>query len=190
MDGYRIALAIHLFALVAATAASALSHFAESRSQRALTIDDARHWYGFALSVARVFPIAIVVLFATGAWMIGIGNTWTWTSGWIDAGIAGTITLFVVGGFLGARARLTTRELARLAADVNAGRNVELPRDAVLGLLSWMNTGLAIAIVFVMAAKMPLVESLVALLVGAILGLGVGLTTHRDRELTAERSAG
>src|SRR5512146_741846 len=105
MDGYRVALFFHLLALVAASAASGLVHVAESRSHRAATLREARMWLMLTAKTARTFPIAVVVLFGTGAYMISAGPGWAWGTGWVVAGIGGAILLLAQGAILGGRGR-------------------------------------------------------------------------------------
>jgi hypothetical protein len=190
MDGYHIALFVHLIALVAASAAAALTHFAEGRCRRAATVTEALHWHELTGSVAKVFPIAILTLLATGGFMVGNGRVWSWSAGWVDAGITGAVLLFVIGGVLGARGRVAGRELARLAAESNAGQAPGLRHDPLVPLLSWMNTGLAIGVVFVMTTKPPLTGALLVLAVAAAAGAALGAPRKRAEALATEMSAG
>lgn len=190
MDGYHTALFLHLIALVAASAAAGLTHFAEGRCRRAATATEALHWHEFTGSVAKVFPIAIVALLATGGFMVGDGGAWSWSAGWVEAGIAGAVLLFASGGVLGARGRATGRELARLVAEAKAGDAPALRHDPLVSVLSWMNTGLAIGVVFVMTTKPPLGGALLVLAVAAAAGATLGAPRKRAEGLSAEISAG
>jgi hypothetical protein len=94
MNGYHIALFIHLLALVAASAAAAIVHFAGARGGRATSPDEALQWRDLVDSTEKVFPAAVVTLFATGVFMMYQAG-WMWSAGWIVAGIAGAVTLAV-----------------------------------------------------------------------------------------------
>jgi hypothetical protein len=190
MDGYHIALFLHLIALVAASAAAGLTHFTEGRYRAAATVAEARHWHELTGSVTKVFPIAVVALLATGGFMVGDGGVWSWSAGWVEAGIAGAVLLFVSGGVLGARGRATSRELARLVAEAKAGQAPAPRHDPLVSVLSWMNTGLAIGVVFVMTTKPSLGGALLVLAVAAAAGAALGAPKRSAEALSTEVSAG
>lgn len=190
MNGYTIALFIHLAALVAASAASALVHLADVRRSRATSVSEARQWHALAASTARVFPIAVLVLFASGGYMISAGHGWSWSTGWVDAGIAGVVVLMVNGAMLGRRGRAAARELAELASAAAATHAGAIPRDPLASTLAWANTGLAVAVVFVMTTKPTLVGSLIVLAIGIAAGVLLARSTEPRAELVEETTAG
>ena len=164
VDGYRIALFIHLAALVAAAWASSRTHLAETRAHRAATAGEALQWYMIAGKAARIFPVVIVLLLATGGYMMSRGG-YTWRDGWIVTGVLAALLLFAVGGVLGARGRAGARALAQ----GDPGAAPPAP-DYVAARLSRLNTGIALGAMFVMVTKPSLVVSLAALVAAAIIG--------------------
>ncbi len=101
----------------------------------------------------------------------------------MDAGLVAVAFLLVSGPVLGARGKRLGRSLASLPpAEVERARG--LLHDPLAGTLSWLNTGVALGVVFVMAAKPGLPGSLAALLIGAGGGLGVYLGSERKAALT------
>jgi hypothetical protein len=97
-------------------------------------------------------------------------------NGWIVAGLVGVAVLFVLGGsVVGGRSRALARELSAAADGPLAERTVSLMRRHPAAVASWMNTGLAIGIVFVMTTKLALAGSLAALATAAGLGALLGL---------------
>jgi hypothetical protein len=178
MTGYQVSLYVHLLALVAAASASSVVHLAEARARRAASVGEARQWHALVGRTSRVFPVAVLTLFATGAYMVGVEGPWSWGTGWVEAGLAGGAFLLVVGAVLGIRGARAGRTLARLdAADVEGARAAS--HDRVAAALSWVNTGVALAVVFAMATKPALAASLTALVVGAVVGLCVHLARER-----------
>jgi hypothetical protein len=174
MNGYHIALFIHLLALVAASAAAAIVHFADGQGQRAVSPDEALRWQDLVDVAARVFPAAVVTLFATGIFMMYQAG-WMWSAGWIVAGALGAVTLAVVGRILGMRGAGRRREIVR-------AREESRPVSASPALdeaLSWGNTGLAIGIVFVMVTKPALPGALLSVLAGMAGGGAMGLRLSR-----------
>lgn len=175
MDGYHIALYIHLLALVAAACASTLVHFAEHRRGNSATAGEALQWHRLIGVTSRTFPIAIVILLATGSYMVSSAGNALWAAAWVKAGVTGAILLFVVGGYMGARGKHMARALAQI--DPSA---TDFPRhDAIAHTLGSMNTGLAVGVVGAMAMKPEMLGSF-ALLGGAAL-IGAVLSARGGR---------
>jgi hypothetical protein len=174
MGGYRFVLFLHLCALLGAIGTSSLVHFAEIRLRGAETVPIARTWASVIAKAARVFPVALAVLLGSGAYLVQHG--WSWSNGWIVAGVAGVGALFVLGGgVVGGRSRALARELSASADGPLGEQALRLIRRHPAAVASWMNTGLAIGIVFVMTTKLALAGSLVALAAAAGLGALLGL---------------
>ena len=170
MHGYQIALFFHLIALFAAFGASTVVHVSMIKIRDARSGGDALQWLGVAHVLARVFPIALAILVGTGAWMLR--NSWSWTAGFVDAGLTGVVLLFVSGAVIeGGRAR-------KLAAALAANPEGPVPaaaRDPLWWCASWANTGVALGVAFAMVAKPAAAGSFAALVVGVLGGCVVGL---------------
>lgn len=178
MNGYRLVLFLHLCALLGAIGTAALLHFAEIQLRAAVTVAGVRTWASLIETGAKVFPVALLVLLGSGAYLVDRG--WTWSSGWVDASLVGVGILFLVGaGLVGGRSRALRRELAGTADGAVTGPLTRIAREHVGGLASWTNTGLALGIVFVMTIKPALAGSLAALAVAAGLGALVALRLRR-----------
>jgi hypothetical protein len=174
MDSYRFVLFLHLCALLGAIGTSSLVHFSELRLRTAETVSAARTWASLIARAARVFPVALAVLLGSGAYLVDRG--WSWSSGWIVAGLVGVAVLFAVGGGVaGSRSRALARELSAAADGPLGERTVRLTRRHPAAVASWMNTGLALGIVFIMTTKLALAGSLIVLAAAAGLGALLGL---------------
>src|SRR5260370_27921727 len=101
MDTYRIVLTLHLFALLLGFGAGTLIYVCLIRLRAAQTLEAAAPWGVLAGQTEKVFPVAILGLFATGAYMTS--DVWTWNTGWIDVAIAVLVILAVQGGGIAAR---------------------------------------------------------------------------------------
>jgi hypothetical protein len=178
MNRYDIALFLHLLALLAAIAASSIVHVSMAKLRAARTGGEGLQWLGLAHAFSRVFPLALAVLVGTGAWMVH--GRWSWSAGFVVAGLAGAAFLAVAGGVVeGGRARKLTAALAR---DPGAPLDhaSSLVRDPVLWSVSWGNTGVALAVVLTMVAKPSLAASFAMLAVGLAAGCMVGLAFRSD----------
>jgi hypothetical protein len=185
MHGYQIALFVHLLALLAAFSASGIVHFAMTRLRDARTGADALQWLGLCHRLSRVFPLALLALVGSGAWMTR--DAWTWDTGFVDAGLAGAAFLFVSGAVVeGGRARRAAKALAALGGAPLGGRAAELVRDRLWWCASWGNTGTALGVVFAMATKPGAAGAFAAVGTGLAAGACVGLAGSRRAAGVAE----
>jgi hypothetical protein len=174
MNGYTVALYVHLLALLAAVGASTVVHTALLKVRTAPGRDAALQWLGLAHGFARVFPVALAALVASGAWLVH--SSWSWDAGFVLAGLAGVVLLFVSGAVIeGGRARKLAGELAACPAGVPVAAAVPLARDALLWAASWGNTGIALGVVFAMTAKSSAPAAFAALAIGLAAGCACGL---------------
>jgi hypothetical protein len=173
MHGYHVALFVHLLALLAAFSASSLVHFAMTRVRDARTGAEALQWLGLCHRLSRVFPVALLTLVASGAWMTH--DLWTWDTGFVDAGLTGAVLLLLSGaGVEGGRARRVAASLAAAPGD----RPGEAVRDPLWWAASWANTGTALGVVFAMAAKPSAAGSFAGVAIGLVAGVCVGLAAR------------
>lgn len=183
MDSYHIALFLHLSALLAATATSALVHFIESRMRAASTSGEVRQWIGLLGKVTVAFPVASLTLVATGVYMV-IG-VFPWHTGWIEVGLAGIVLLMVLGGTVGRRGRLLERALEQSSDGPVTAEIAALVRDPIARTFTWMNTALALGIVYIMVMKTSLVGSItavaIAVWIGALVAKGIQRADRKKR---------
>jgi hypothetical protein len=175
---YGVVLFAHVCALLAAISAGVLSHFSESRLRSAETTAAVRPWAKLLGRLGKVFPVALLVLLASGAYLVH--DAWSWSAGWVDASLVGVGLLFASGGGV-VRARGVALRRALMAAG-DGPLPAEVHRLIVrhpAAFASWMNTGLALGIVFAMTEKPALSGSAAALVVGAAAGLAVAVGAGR-----------
>jgi len=178
VNGYGVVLFLHLAALLAAISTAGIAHFAEGRLAAAETVAAARPWASLLSRAAPVFPLVLLVLLASGAYLVHRG--WGWSNGWIEAGLVGVFLLFANGaGVVGRRNLVLKRALSAAADGPLTDALLQLTRRDVGGIASWANTGLAIGVVFVMTTKPGLAGSLAALAAAAALGVMVGSRLRR-----------
>lgn len=186
MTAYQIALAIHLFALIAAATASGIVHLAAGRRAAAPTLRQSMEWAKLAGTTARVFPLAVITLVASGGFMVT--GRWSWQAGWVEAGLMGAILLFVSGATIGRRGAAQGR--ANVQRLQSAGH--DLPNDGapdrLAAVLTDANTGLALAIVLVMTLKPGLAGALGTLAFGAASGALIASRQLRARSAPAAMS--
>jgi hypothetical protein len=189
VSAYELGLFVHLLALFVAFGASTVVHVTMSKVRSAGRGGDALPWLALAHSFARVFPVALALLVASGAWMLR--DAWSWSTGFVDAGLAGVVLLFVSGAVIeGGRAR---RLAAALAAHPSEPVPDRLVRDPLWWCASWGNTGVAVGVAFAMVAKPDAAGAFSSVAVGLCAGAVVGLLARGSRDprdlRAAERAA-
>lgn len=76
MDTYHVVLYLHLLSLFIGIGAASVLAVCTFHLRSAQTLADAIPWGSVAGKLGRVFPVAIIGLFATGAYMTS--DIWTW----------------------------------------------------------------------------------------------------------------
>ena len=175
---YGVVLFAHVCALLAAISAGALSHLSEERMRSAETTAALRPWARLLGRVGKVFPVALLVLLASGTYLVH--DAWSWSAGWVEASLVGVGLLFASGA---GPVRLRGLALRRALMEAGDGQPPPEVRRLIVrhpaAFASWMNTGLAVAIVFAMTARPALAGSAAALVVGTVAGLGVAIGIGR-----------
>src|SRR5438270_490757 len=93
---------------------------------------------GGAGKAERVFPVAILGLFGTGAYMTS--DVWTWGTRWIDVSIAGLVLVALQGPLLaGTRAKALERALHENGPGPLGERARRMTRDPVLWVVTFVN---------------------------------------------------
>jgi hypothetical protein len=178
---YRLVLFTHIVAALGIYAGIALDWLAVARLRLVTTGASARPWVG-VLEVSAVFgPWARMLSLAAGLYLAI--TAWSW-EGWIIVGLAAWLLLVVLGE------PLTGRELRQLRADA-AGQPGELSGEVRARFQSprlWRavltRPGLGLGIVFIMTVKPPVVAAVIAVAVGALLGLAAMRWTRPPRPAT------
>jgi hypothetical protein len=177
MNVYTLVLFVHISALLVAIATSALIHFAESRMLSARTVGELRQWGALLTRLAKVFPLALLTLVASGAYMVSSG--WAWNIGWIDAALGGVTLLFVGGIFLDNRGKALGYTLGGDPLDPVSAASTRLLHDPITRSVSYAATSLSFGIVFIMVNKPSLVGAIVTFVVAIAIGVVVAIPRWR-----------
>jgi hypothetical protein len=143
-------------------------------------------WGAVAGQVGKFFPIAIIGLFGTGAYMTQ--HFWTWSTRWIDIAIVALVVLAVQGAGIGERAGHKLK--AALMANGPGPLGPEARRAALspgLWVVEFSNLGIVFGVVWNMTQKPSFGESLAAVLIGYAVGavLALLITRSSQEELAA-----
>ena len=171
MAAYHLALFIHILAVIVAAGVTAVTKLAVGRRIRARTVGEALEWHKLLMSSSRLYPICLAVFVLSGGYMMSVIRVSVWTTGFILAGLIGVVLLLASGIYLGTRGKAFQMALEGMAAN---GADQPLPRMApppLVMVLPMVNTGIALAVAFVMVMKtISLPISLGVVAIGIVLG--------------------
>jgi hypothetical protein len=174
MDTYHVVLYIHLLALFLGFGAASVIGVCLFRLRSAQTLADALPWGILAGQTERLFPVAIVGLFGSGAYMTS--KFWTWNTGWIDVAIAGLVIIAVQGaGIAARRAHALAHALQENGPGPLGDHARRMTCDPVLWGISFANPGIVLGVVWAMTEKPGTGGAIAAVAVGYAVGAGLGL---------------
>lgn len=189
MDLYHISLFIHIVTLVVAGGATAVTKLAASRREKARTVSEALEWHSILIAGARVFPICIAAFVVTGMIMLSRTTVQPWHSGFVIAGVVGSVLLLAAGAYLGVKGNGLKQALTQMAKQ---GGDRPVPRlipPPLVTVLPTVNTGIALAVAFDMTVKPNVPVSLGVLAVGALIGLAIAAPSPARQPSKVRESA-
>lgn len=184
MNTYHYVLYVHLLSLFVGIGAGSVLLVCLLQLRAARTVEQAGPWGMMAGKVGKFFPVAIIGLFATGAYMTSTSvSPWSWSTRWIDVAIAALVVLTVQGALIAER---TGHKLgAALQANGPGPLGPEARRMRLhpgLWVVEFSNLGIVFGVVWNMTLKPGLGESLAAVLIGYAVGAGLALLITRSAQ--------
>lgn len=174
MDAYDVVLYIHFLSLFVGIGAAAVLVVSLFQLRSARTLTDAVPWGRVAGKTGRVFPIAILGLFGSGAYMTS--DVWTWDTSWIVVGIVALAVLAVQGPVIAER---TGKKLERTLRGNGPGPLREHARAMTLHPGLWVTEfsaiGLVLGTVWSMTDKPGTGGAIAAAVVGYAVGVALAL---------------
>jgi hypothetical protein len=184
MHAYDVALFVHLLALFVAFGITGMLWFALARIRSARVCGEALQWLAVGKTAGMMFPVVLLTLLATGAYMVH--DSWTWSTPWVDAGLTGVVFLGLVGDRVeGGQARKIAQVLA-----VDPGAPIEERAAAALrNPWFWsaaiVNPLIATAVAFDMVVKPGPIGAGAALAVALGVGCAAAVPLWRVRPVQA-----
>jgi hypothetical protein len=178
MDTYHVVLYLHLISLFIGIGAGSVLLACLFQLRAARTVEQAVPWGMLSGKVARLFPVAILGLFLTGAYMTH--KFWTWGTSWIVVAIAGLVLLGIQGGGI---AEHTAKKLqAAMRTNGPGPLGAEARRMTLhpgLWVVELANLGIVLGVVWDMTEKPGWGRSIAAVLVGYAVGAALALYFSR-----------
>jgi hypothetical protein len=184
MDTYRTVLYLHVLSLLLGIGAATVVGVCLFRLRSAQTLADALPWGMLAGKTERVFPVAILGLFSTGAYMTS--DVWTWSTRWIVVSIVALALVALQGPLVaGLRAKALERALGENGPGPLGDSVRRLVRDPVLWVVTFANPGIVLGILWNMINKPSTAEAIAAVVVGYAAGAAVALPFTRRQAIDA-----
>jgi hypothetical protein len=169
MHVYQTVLYLHLLSLFVMIGGITVVGMCYFRLRAAGSVTDALIWVRVADQTGWVFPVSIVGLFASGAYLTS--DRWTWSSPWIDVSIAGLALVTLQGPLIaGPRAKAVRQALDENEPGPLDGRARRLTRDPALWIVLLANPGIVLGITWNMSTKPGTAGAIVAVVAGYAIG--------------------
>lgn len=186
MDTYRTILYIHILSLLVGFSAGMIATVCLFRLRAAQTLEEAAPWGRLVGEIEKAFPVAIVGLFATGAYMTS--DVWTWGTSWVVMGIVGLAVLSLQGPLVaGQRGHKVKEALMANGPGPLGGEARRLTRDPALWAADMTNECLVLGIVWNMTAKPGWGGAIAAIVVAY--AVGAALSTRFTKAPAVEAEA-
>jgi hypothetical protein len=174
MDTYHVVLYLHFLSLFLGVGGAGVFGVCLFRLRAAQTLADAMPFGTLAGQTERVFPVAILGLFATGAYMTG--DVWTWSTGWIEVSIVGLVLVALQGPLLaGRRAHALKEALQKNGPGLLGEQARRMTRDPILWIVTFVNPAIVFAIVWNMTEKPGTAGAIAAVVIAYAVGVAVAL---------------
>jgi hypothetical protein len=184
MDTYRTVLYLHVLSLLLGIGAATVVGVCLFRLRSAQTLADALPWGMLAGKTERLFPVAILGLFSTGAYLTS--DVWTWSTRWIDVSIVALALVALQGPLVaGLRAKALERALGENGPGPLGDSVRRLARDPALWVVTFANPGIVLGILWNMINKPSTAEAIAAVVVGWAAGAAVALPFTRRQAIDA-----
>jgi hypothetical protein len=178
VDTYHVVLYLHLLSLFLGIGAASILMVCTFHLRIAQTLADAIPWGSVASKLGRVFPIAIIGLFATGAYMTS--DIWKWGTSWIYVSIVGLAVVAFQGPFVAERAAHRLGAALQENGPGPLGEHARrMTRQRSLWIAEYTNLAVVLGIVWNMTEKPGTASAVVTLVIAYAVGVAVGLWLSR-----------
>jgi hypothetical protein len=185
VDTYHYVLYIHLLSLFVGIGAAAVLSVCLFQLRGAKELVDALPWGRVAGKTGRMFPIAILGLFGSGAYLTS--DVWTWSTGWIQVGIAALVVLAIQGPVIAERSGKKLEHALRENGPGPLGEHARrMTRYPGLWVTEFSAIGLVLAIVWNMTVKAGTGTAIAAAIIGYGAGAALGFAFSRAPSAEAE----
>jgi hypothetical protein len=148
-------------------------------------VGEALDWHNVLTSTSKLFPLCLAAFVITGGYMMSLTHT-DWLSGFVVAGVVGSVLLLFSGVFLSVQGKLLKERLEAIAKSGIGQPAPKLVPPRLVAALPAINTGIAMSVAFDMVTKPASVP--VALGV-VVVGIALGAATSMRRPVVVAQGA-
>jgi Predicted integral membrane protein (DUF2269) len=189
MDTYHVVLYLHFLSLFLGVGGAGVIGVCLFKLRTAQTLADAVPFGTLADQTERVFPVAIIGLFATGAYMTS--DVWTWSTSWIQVSIVGLVLVALQGPLLaGRRAHALKKALQENGPGPLGERAKRMTRDPILWIVTFANPAIVFAIVWNMTEKPGTAGAIGSIVVAYAVGAAVAWPFTKTPAVVATTAPG
>jgi uncharacterized membrane protein len=188
VDTYHVVLYIHVLSLLVGFSAGTIETVCLIRLRVAETLADAAPWGQLAGQIEKAFPVAIIGLYGSGAYMTS--DLWSWRTSWIVLPIVGLAVLSLQGPLVaGRRGHAVKKALIANGPGPLGPEARALTRDRALWMAGLTNEAVVLAVVWLMVEKPGWGSGIAALVVAYAVGAAAALALTRRAAIDAAPAA-
>jgi uncharacterized membrane protein len=188
VDTYHVVLYIHVLSLLVGFSAGTIEAVCLIRLRVAETLADAAPWGQLAGQIEKAFPVAIIGLYGSGAYMTS--DLWSWRTSWIVLPIVGLAVLSLQGPLVaGRRGHAVKKALIANGPGPLGPEARALTRDRALWMAGLTNEAVVLAVVWLMVEKPGWGSGIAALVVAYAVGAAAALALTRRAAIDAAPAA-
>jgi hypothetical protein len=185
VDTYHVVLYIHILSLLVGFSAGIVEVVCLLKLRGAETLEAAVPWGQLAGQIEKAFPVAIVGLYATGAYMTQ--HFWSFSNSWVVIPIVGLAVLSLQGPLVAGRQGHKLKVALMANGPGSLGEEARrLTVDRLLWSAAFSNEGLVLAIIWVMTEKPGWGGAIAAVAIGYAVGVAAAVALGRKPAVAAE----
>lgn len=178
MSTYHTVMYLHFLSLFGGVAAATIMVLCTYRLRAAQTLEQAVPWGMIAGKTKNAFPIVVLGLFATGAYMTS--DVWSWGDGWIWPSIVGLAVVALQGPLVaGPRAEALKKSLMENGPGALGEKPRRLARDPILWTVTLANPAIVFGIAWNMTEKPGTFAAIASIVIAYAVGAGLAMRMTR-----------
>jgi len=189
VDTYHVVLYIHLLSLLIGFSAGVVEAICLLKLRGAETLEAAVPWGQLAGQIEKAFPVAIIGLYATGAYMAH--DFWSFSDSWVLIPIIGLALMSLQGPLVAGRQGHKLKHALMANGPGPLGEEARrLTVDKLLWSAAFTNGVLVLGIVWVMVEKPGWGGGIAALVISYGVGIALALSLAKKPAVEAAAAPG